>query len=195
VDDDGNLQPLIEYPLFRTTQNWSWRADVSWSNDGQLIATTSHGAPIGGEPAEASPVFNTVIVDINNQYEATLVEGAGIWASPKFSNPRNLPESQFTSGYIAYWQAREPYNSINGEYNLMVADRDGSNSQVVFPKKDQVGMTTKDFGLTPQDFVWSPDGTQIALIYQGNLWVIDVLSGVSHQLTFDGQSENPVWAN
>jgi hypothetical protein len=195
VDNEGNLQPLIEYPLFRTTQNWSWRADISWSNDGQLIATTSHGAPIGGEPAEASPVFNTVIVDINNQYESTLVEGAGIWASPKFSNSLNLPESKYTSGYIAYWQAREPYNSINGEYNLIVADRDGSNAQIIFPKKDQVGMTTKDFGLTPQDFVWSPDGAQIALIYQGNLWVIDVVSAVSHQLTFDGQSEHPVWTN
>ncbi|MBC7811870.1 MAG: DPP IV N-terminal domain-containing protein, partial [Burkholderiales bacterium] len=40
---------------------------------------------------------------------------------------------------------------------------------------------------------WSPDGQQIAFIYQGNLWIIDIGSEVAHQLTLDGGASRPVW--
>jgi hypothetical protein len=40
---------------------------------------------------------------------------------------------------------------------------------------------------------WSPDARQIALIYQGNLWVVDAESQVAHQLTLDGGASHPVW--
>jgi hypothetical protein len=64
----------------------------------------------------------------------------------------------------------------------------------VFPQGDQPGITTSLLGLTNHDYAWSPDGRQIALIYQGNLWVVNVETTVAYQLTFDGQSQYPVWA-
>lgn len=191
----GELNPILRYPVFNTSQPWSWRAGVSWSWDGELIVTSVHGPPLGSEPAESSPVFDVVVTDIQGSFEAKVVDSAGMWSSPKFSPQILNPGSQYPRGYLAYLQAREPYNSITGEYDLIVADRDGSNSRVVFPGDGLPGIRTQDFGLTAQDYVWNPDGTQIALIYEGNLWKVDVNSGVAHQLTFDGGTSDPVWSN
>ena len=72
-----------------------------------------------------------------------------------------------------------------------MAVTDGLSSQI----PNLPGIKTSDFGgLTPQNFDWSPDGRQIAIIYQGNLWVVDAETGVSHQLTFDQGSSNPIWS-
>lgn len=195
VGQDGALVPLLQYPFFRTTQNWSWRANLSWSGDGKLIATTLHGPPIGSEPAEASPVFNVVVTASDASFNGEIANSTGMWTSAQFSPLITRPDQQFPKGYLAYLRARDPYNSVDGEYDLVVADRDGSNSRVIFPASNQPGIKTSDFGLVPQDYTWSADGQHIALIYQGNLWVVDVVSAVAYQLTFDGQSQHPVWSS
>jgi resuscitation-promoting factor RpfB len=196
VDAEGALTPLVSYSQFRTTQNWSWRANLSWSWDGQLLITTTHGEPLGSEPRDTSPVFDIVATDLANQFEATVVTGAGMWTSPQFSPKWDEPGRKYEYGALAYLKARDPYNSINGEYDLYVGDRDGSNAKKLFPPDGQPGIVSQSaIRLTTQDFTWSPDGRQIALIYQGNLWVVDVATGVAHQLTFDGQSRFPVWAS
>ncbi|RMG78686.1 MAG: hypothetical protein D6712_20980, partial [Chloroflexi bacterium] len=183
----GELITLAQYREFSTTQPWSWRPNISWSPDGELIATTVHGPPVGNEEPDRSPAFNVAITDVEGSFQADVVDSAGMWSTPQFSNLVNLPDSPFPQGYIAYLQAREPYSSISGEYDLIVADRDGSNPRRIFPPDaNQPGLTTQGgSGLAPQNFTWSPDGTQIALIYLGNLWVVDATSGVAHQLTLD----------
>jgi Tol biopolymer transport system component len=194
VDENGELQPLMTYAHLRTLQNWSWRTSLSWSWDSQRLVATVHGPPLGTEPRDASPVFDIAVTDLEDSFEAQVVGSVGVWASPAFSPPLSQPESEFQDGYLAYLQARRPYNSVSSEYDLVVADRDGSNAQVIFPPEGQTGIVSNDRGLTPQDFVWSPDGQYIALIYQGNLWIVNVQSGVSHQLTLDGGASHPVWS-
>ncbi len=194
VGEDGEFVPLVEYPLFRTSQNWSWRANLSWSWDGALLLTTGHGDPLGSEPPEASPVFDIVAASIESNFEAKVAESAGMWAGAQFSPRLSRPDAQYEYGYIAYLRAREPYNSINGEYDLVVADRDGSNARVIFPPTGQPGIQSQITGLTAHDFAWSPDARQIAVIYQGNVWIVDVETQVAHQMTFDGQSKFPIWS-
>lgn len=194
LDENGELLPLMTYAHLRTLQNWSWRTGLSWSWDSQRLLTTVHGPPLGTEPRDASPVFNIAVTDLEDTFEAKVVDSAGMWAAPAFSPPVSQPDSEFQRGYLAYLQARRPYNSVSSEYDLIVADRDGSNAQIIFPPDGQSGIASSDRGLTPQDFVWSPDGRQIALIYQGNLWIVNVESGVSHQLTLDGGASHPVWS-
>lgn len=160
-----------------------------------MIATTLHGPPIGSEPAEASPVFNVVVTASDASFNGEIANSTGMWTSAQFSPLITRPDQQFPKGYLAYLRARDPYNSVDGEYDLVVADRDGSNSRVIFPASNQPGIKTSDFGLVPQDYTWSADGQHIALIYQGNLWVVDVVSAVAYQLTFDGQSQHPVWSS
>lgn len=181
--ETGELRPLLAFPVFNTFQQpWSWRTTVSWSPDDQLLLTTVHGAPIGSEPAETSPAFHIAVTDEQASFQAEIVTNAGIWANPRYS-----PATE-NGGRIAYLHCRDFPNCVSdsAQYDLMIADRDGSNARRLFPDANQPGITQRDF-------VWSPDGDQIALIYQGNLWIVEVGSGVAHQLTLDGGASRPVW--
>lgn len=189
--ETGEVVRLLQYEPFRTFQDWSWRATASWSADGQLIATTVHGAPLStDQPADTSPVFNIAITDSVGSFQAELISGAGMWASPRFSPIFTVPDSEFPRGYVAYLRARVPFESVNGEYDLYVADRDGSNARRLFPPPNAAGLRAQEFAA---DFNWSPDGRQLAVIYQGNLWVVDVQTGIASQLTLDGGASKPVW--
>lgn len=192
--EDGILDSaLLNYAVWRPSGNWSWRATISWSPNSDLLLTTVHGPPVGSELAENSPAFNITVADAQGVFSAEIIQDAGIWAAPQFSPPITSPDNEFPQGYLAYFQARDPFNSINGEYDLVVADRDGSNAHKVFPGEDRKGLTAQQSIFQNQEFAWSPDGYQIALIYQGNLWVIDVAAQKAHQLTLDGGAANPVW--
>jgi hypothetical protein len=183
----GALNPLLTYPVFNTRQSWSWRATVSWTPNANLLLTTVHGDPIGSEPPESSPAFHVAAADPNGSFSVNIVENAGIWSMPRFSPLQTVGDR--VSGAMAYLKARDLANSINdsAEYDLFIADRDGSNARRIFPAPGQPGLTASA-GLT-----WSPDGTMLAFIYQGNLWVIDAASGIAHQLTLDGRASRPVW--
>ena len=194
VDEEGQLRQLYDFSAFRTGQNFSWRPTIQWSWDSQFLIFTRHGLPVGTEPAESSPVFDVYVHSVvDDTISVPLVSRSGMWAAPKFSPLIDEPGSPYAEGYVGYLQSREPLNSVNGEYNLMVADRDGSNARVIFPQRTQPGIQPQLIGLTSDDFVWSPDGRWIATIYLGNLWIVDVQAGTSYQLTFDGRSSNPVW--
>jgi resuscitation-promoting factor RpfB len=182
--ETGDFETLIEYPVFNTRQSWSWRATLSWSPANDLMATTVH-VPIGNYPPETSPAFSAAVVALDGSFDTPIADYTGIWSNPSYSTLVSAGDT--SGGYLAYMRARDPFNSINGEYDLVVADRDGSNARVVFPQ--QAGAA----GLTSQEYDWSPDGRQIALIYQGNLWVLDVETGASHQLTLDGGASQPIW--
>ncbi|MEO1287292.1 MAG: G5 domain-containing protein [Chloroflexota bacterium] len=192
-DADQPVQ-LTEYDSFRNFQDWSWRSPLSWSFDGDLIASVIHGPPLAGLPTDASPIFSVVVNDVDGTFEAMIAEGAGMWASPKFSPQLETPELPYPQGYIAYLRVRDPNQPINGEYDLVVADRDGSNARVIFPPQGQIGIRSTDRGLAPTDFAWSPDGRQIAIIYQGNLYIVDIVTEAAFQMTFDNGSQHPVWS-
>lgn len=192
--ETGELEaPLVNYAVLRPVGEWSWRATMSWSPNSDLLVTTVHGAPIGSEQRESSPAFNVAAVDETGLFNAPITSNAGIWAAPQYSPFIADTGSEFPQGYLAYLRARDPYNSINGEYDLVVADRDGSNARAIFPNGVQAGLKAQQSIYQNDEFVWSPDGRQIAVVYQGNLWIIDVESGVSHQLTLDGGASTPVW--
>ncbi|MDX2160635.1 MAG: DPP IV N-terminal domain-containing protein [bacterium] len=175
----NDTTPLLTYNVFNTRGPWSWRANVSWSADNSLILTTVHGAPIGSEPPDTSPAFHVAVASVDGAFTAEVVRNAGIWSAPKYAGER-----------MAYLTARDLSNSISeaAEYDLVVADRDGSNAEVVFPASGEPGLTRDAV-----TFTWNPDGTEIAFIYQGNLWIVDVISGISHQLTLDGGATRPIW--
>jgi Tol biopolymer transport system component len=187
--ETSEFTPLLQFPVFETRADWSWRANISWSPDAVMLLTTIHGAPVGNEAPQFSPAFNVAITDTDGTFQAEIVKNAGIWAAPQYSPLITRPGTEFPTGYMAYLQARDITNSINSqaEYDLVVADRDGSNARKLFPESGQPGLSA------PQDLAWSPDGQQIAFIYQGNLWVVDVVSGVANQLTLDSGASKPVW--
>jgi Tol biopolymer transport system component len=157
------------------------------------LLTTAHGAPVGGESPENSPAFNVTVVDATGTFNADLVANSGIWSSPQFSPFLQSDSTEFAEGHIAYFQARDPFNTINGEYDLVIADRDGSNARAIFPGPGQAGITGQQSIFHNYEFAWSPDGNQIAFIYQGNLWIVEIATGITHQLTVDGAASSPIW--
>ncbi|NDJ61621.1 MAG: hypothetical protein GYB67_10885, partial [Chloroflexi bacterium] len=127
------------------------------------------------------------VTDVAGTFDAEVVQNAGIWSMPRYSPL--IPGGAASNGYLAYLHARELADSrrASAAYDLVVADRDGSNARVIFPEPGQPALTPE------AAFTWGPDGRQIALIYEGNLWVVDVESEVAHQLTLDGSAAAPVW--
>jgi hypothetical protein len=70
-------------------------------------------------------------------------------------------------------------------------DRDGSNREVLFPQNGT--------GLEPQKVVWSPEPLvtrtdhTIAIVFQGNLFLVDVANGEIWQITGDGLTSQVDW--
>jgi hypothetical protein len=194
--EDGEFNTLVNFPHFdpAIVANWVWQPDIAWSQDGQMMVTTLHGSPYGSESAINSVVFNIAVIDPERGLLVEkAIELAGIWAQPRFS-----PISQDGAGFpdfdVAYLQARDPLNSLGGEYDLVVADRDGSNPRAIFPPEGRPGI--RPFNeVQPTDFEWSPTGTHIAIIYQGNLWIVEVDTRLAQQITTDGQASHPRWAS
>lgn len=191
--EEKTLKRLTSYARFQSGGSWVWLSQLSWSYDNEMIASIVHAAPLGDEPPEKSPAFDITVSSADGSFSAALEKSAGMWAAPSFSPNVAPPASEFGSGYLAWLQAREPHNSMNGDYDLVIADRDGSNKRRVFPAADAPGIRKTDAGLTPRQFAWSPDGRYIAIVYRGDLWLVARESGQAQQVTFDGGSAHPVW--
>lgn len=187
------VETLLEYAEFNTSGSWVWLSQVSWSPGGDFISATAHGDPVASEPPTTSPVFDLAILSASGEFKARMKGAVGMWAASSFSPSVGLPGADGSDGYLAWMQAREPYNSIYSEYDLVVADRDGSNQKVIFPGADQPGIRKSDFGLTATDMSWSPDARHIAVVYMGDIWLVDMESGEGRQISFDGGASNPVW--
>jgi Tol biopolymer transport system component len=86
---------------------------------------------------------------------------SSIAVSPEFALPSG--ESSFT---VAFLQAIFPLESERSNYQLILADRDGSNRRTIFPP---VG----ERGIEPNLMSWSPKGDKLAIIYRKELWLID----------------------
>jgi hypothetical protein len=101
----------------------------------------------------------------------------------------SLPQQSYS---VAYLRADFPGGSETSKYSLYLVNRDGSNEKRLFPQEDAIG-------LEPQHVVWSPNVMEtsenyaIALIYNGNIWLIDSGTGVAQQITMDGLTERIDW--
>lgn len=176
--EGGVQQKLLTITPFRTLSDSIWLPPVAWSADGAFLLTVRHGDPIGIELPEESPVFDLLAVPANGVTPILLQDRTGM-----FSNPVAGPvvKSKYEQGYnVAFLQSLRPLESDRSNYRLMTSDRDASNLEAVFPPAGEQG-------LVGQSVRWSPDGAQIAITYQGNLWIIDRTTGLSQQITGDGQ--------
>jgi resuscitation-promoting factor RpfB len=179
------------YPYFFVPGDWSWRSNVAWSPDNEVLVGVIHGPPpstaFGSDPTR-SPVFNVAFTSADGDFSADMVNQAGIWANPSFSPLITSSESLYPTAYLAYMMARSPLDNVNdnAQYDLYVADMDGSNARRIFPPENQSGILSREY-------TWSADGRQLAVIYQDNLWLVDVASGTSKQVTLDNSVSHPVW--
>ena len=176
---DGVPVPLVAFPEYRTQSHWAWVPDVSWSPDGQFLSFVSHEGELDGLLPEDSPVFSLLMVSADGELSLRLVEEVGMWSQPRWS--------LVDDGLLAYGQAQSPRNSQDSRYELFVMDRDGSNKRQLFPPEGFMG-------LIAPDVAWSPGGGALLFEHEGNLYAADLSTDALSQLTSDGQSSHPRWA-
>lgn len=184
VDIDGKyLKPLLSITPLNTHSDWAWLPPIAWGADGQTLYYISHAPPPSLVNEEDSPFFDISVASFENNTDVQVVERTGMFAYPSVSPLQSSTrEKQYQ---IAYLQAIFPEQSETSRYRLVVMDRDGSNRQTLFPANDAPG-------LEPQTPAWAPDSIPgqsadfIAVVYQGNLWLVDSGNGQAYQITGDG---------
>ena len=168
---------LISFTAYNTFSNWAWTPQVSWTPDSQFVIAVTHGASPTGESAESSPVFDIVALAADGSFKARLAGETGMWAAPRVG----------ASGII-FGRAQAPYASADSRYDLFKMDRDGSNPARLFPAEGKSGL------LGRPDLTLSPDGTRIVVVYQRDLYFVDISTGTAQQFTTEGNVSAPRWS-
>jgi hypothetical protein len=197
---DGSLTQLLGITPYQTGGDWAWVPGASWSPSGNVVYTVSNGISLTNSE-NGTQQFNLVAIPVTGTTPIDLVMNVGMFAYPVTSpfivrssinesgvgNP--FPQNTFS---LAYLQAIFPDQSESSGYRLFVADRDGSNKRSLFPADGAVG-------LEPQRVVWSPTEMEsseefaVALIYNGNVWIINAITGSAQQITGDGLTNRVDW--
>jgi hypothetical protein len=189
--ETGAFNSLLTFTNYAPalSAGWVWVPQLSWSPDGKLI-TTVHGTPYGTEDPERSVIFDMAVLDTTNAVQVNpFMSQSGIWTCPTYSPMVDGPDGN-PSYSVAFFKSREPLNSVGAQYDLWVADSDGSNARLLFPGSNREG-----FRPDPEDGIaWSPTARKLAFIYQDNLWIYDFETDLAHQITTDGQVSRPRWA-
>ncbi len=174
---------FIEFPEYDTYSDWIWTSSLSWSPDSRFIVCTVHKSAGQGMADEDSPIFDVEVIAVDRSVHARLVRDAGMWAGARWS-----PVVNGLDNLIAYGRARNPQESDRSRYDLYLMDRDGSNPRRLYPQSSgEIGL------VAPPQVAWSPAGTQMLLVHQGNLLLVEIGSGLVRQLTGDGGAALPRW--
>lgn len=166
--ESGILDTWSPLPAYDTGSDWAWIPGIAWLDDQRFYFVHYSLNP---------PTFSLVLG--SELDEETIAQDVGMFASPVVE-----PDGE----QVAYLRAFTPSQSDTSTYQLMVATPAG-NSIPLFPPESAVG-------LQPQRVSWSPTaeaGPLIAFVYQGNLWVVNVLTSEAQQLTGDGLVTNISW--
>ncbi len=186
----GYLSPLLDITPLQTHSDWAWVPGISWGGDGKSLYFVDHAPAPAPVTDEESPYFDLEATSLENDVTVQFAQQVGMFAYPSAS-PAHL-NGQEHAFQVAYLQAIFPDQSETSRYRLEVMDRDGSNRRVLFPPSDSAG-------IEPQVPVWAPDPIQgqtgdfLAVVYQGNLWLVDSGSGQAYQITGDGLISQIDW--
>jgi len=183
----GELSPLLEITPYQTHSTWAWIPGIAWAPDASVLFTSNHLPSTGVETTEESPIFDLTAIPLEEGPVISLSPQTGMFVYPKPS-----PLLEDGNFLVAYLQAVFPETSDTSKYRLMVMDQDGSNPRMLFPAEDSPG-----FDL-PKEVIWSPDlgpagELFLAVIYQGNIWLVDALGKPAQQITGDGSITRVDW--
>lgn len=178
---DNALIPLLNLTPLQTRRDWALIPGLTWGGDSRTLFYVNHAAAPGTLSPEESPHFDLAALSLLSGAEVALAREAGMFAYAAAS------ASDAAGNYrLAYLQALSPAQSESSRYRLVILDRDGSNRAALFPPQGSPG-------LEPQLPHWSPQGDFIAILYQGNLWLIDLATGQPAQVTGDGLIQKLDW--
>jgi hypothetical protein len=183
----------LEIIPYKTQGDWAWMPGLDIGPLGNVIFTVDHASQDDSPASEDSPVFDLVAIPLTGGGVRTLVEDVGMFAYPLASPVTAKPTGE-ASYQVAYLQAIFPEQSTNSNYRVSVMDRDGSNQEVVFPPQDRAGLQpSSGWG------AWSPAPDPesgfypLAVIYEGDIWILEPETGYAWQVTGDGRVHGLDW--
>jgi hypothetical protein len=185
----GTLSQIINITPLNTHSDWAWTPGLTWGADSQSLYLVVHAAPSGLVSADESTNFDLAEISLTDKVGNTIIPQTGMFAYPAASSLREVDST--TSFLLAYLQAIFPTQSGTSRYQLNIMNSDGTNIRSIFPSKGQTG-------LEPQIPVWAPypmdtGADYIAVVYEGNLWIVDATTGLSQQITGDGLTSEVDW--
>jgi hypothetical protein len=187
VDTKLDIIPLL------TRSEWAWVPGISWGPDGLVLYTVDHAPAPGVGTAEESPLFDQSAIPMQGGPVISLVPQAGMFAYP-LPSPVQSSSDNGSDYQLAFLQAIFPSQSESSRYQIELMDRDGSNRHTIFPETGAPGMQPQiGWG------AWSPKAMEetgsfaLAVIYQDNLWLVDISAGIGRQITGDGLVTRVDW--
>lgn len=184
--DDSEMTQLFDITPFNTHADWAWLPALAWASNSQLIYFVKHSDSAGITDPDESPLFELDAYSLQLGFTGSLVSQTGMFAYPAVSPADG--ESGETAARVAFLQAIFPLQSLTSRYRLTVIDRDGSEPILLFPPETQIG-------IEPQTPVWAPEANNglLAILNNGNIWIINTLDGNAQQVTGDGLTSRIDW--
>jgi resuscitation-promoting factor RpfB len=184
--DKKTTTPLLDLLPYQTRSGWAWVPGLAWSADHRVLYAINHLPQTGVASKENSQIFDLAAFIPETNQSTDLTSQVGM-----FSYPAVSPLLPGNRSWIAFLKAYFPDQSETSRYRLYIMDRDGSNQHSLFPEEGAAG-------LDPQQVVWSPAGTAdpatwLAVIYKGNLYLINPVNGKANQVTGDGLIKRVDW--
>jgi hypothetical protein len=184
---DNTYQTLVTLNPYNTREDWAWTPGISWDSQGMILFTVTHPSENEIENPEDSRRFNLSAILTTHEYLVDIVINSGMFAYPAAA-PADVPDA--LHGKIIFLQAIFPEESEDSRYQIILMDTDGSNQSLIFPDQGSPG-------LSPQQVKWNgsitPARAEIGFIYQGNLWIYDLIQKSAHQITGDGLTTHLDW--
>ena len=184
------LVPLLDITPLQTHSDWALIPPLAWGTDDSTLYVVTHAPPPGLTNPEESPNFDLSAFSLESSANVRIALQTGMFA---YSSASPIHQEGGEKAYaLAYLQAQSPAQSESSGYRLVVMDRDGSNRRALFPDEGSPG-------LGPQTPLWAPaalpdsEGNYVAVVYQGNLYLIDSVSGTAHQVTGDRLIQKIDW--
>jgi hypothetical protein len=142
------------------------------------------------EVPEESPNFDLVSFSLASRTTSPVAQSTGMFAYPAASRLRQAESGQ--TFQVAFLQAIFPAQSATSRYRLVLADRSGVAARTLFPPEGRSGLAL------PQAPAWAPGPLDsgadlIAILYEGDLWIVETASGQSQQVTGDGLTGRIDW--
>jgi hypothetical protein len=191
--EEADKNVLLDIIPYKTQGDWAWMPGIGIGPLGNVIYTVDHAIQEGSTVTEESPLFDLVAIPLLGGGVRKLVDNVGMFAYPLPSPVQAKPTGE-ASYQVAYLQAVFPEQSATSNYRVTLMDRDGSNQELIFPSQDKPGLQpSRGWG------AWSPEsfeeegGYPLAVIYEGNIWILNPQSSEFWQVTGDGRVQALDW--
>ena len=195
---EGTQATITEVIPLQTRADWAWVPGVSWGPDGKTLFMVDHVTPPGFASPEESPSFALAALSLDTGVQVQLVPEAGMFAYP-LASPLQPQATGEMAYQVAFLQADYPNQSESSYYHLVTMDRDGSDRRILFPADGSMSLRPqREWGAWSAEPMPETGNYAIAVLYQGNLWLVDTASEAkagqrAWQITGDGLTSRVAW--